>query len=105
MTPLYTLIQDLTKEAKPPDKGILSHTVYNDDRLKVVLFGFAPGEELSEHTAAMPAVLHFLGGEATVTLGGDRNEVTAGAWVHMPAKLNHAIQARTAVSMLLMLLK
>jgi len=30
----------------------------------VVVFGFAQGEELSEHTASMPAVLHFLQGEA-----------------------------------------
>ena len=47
MTP-YTHINDLAKEVQPPDKGILSRTVFNDDRLKAVLFGFAKGEELSE---------------------------------------------------------
>src|SRR5499427_9982200 len=74
MTTTYTLFSDLAKEVQPPDKGILSRTLYNDDRLKVVLFGFAQGEELSEHTASMPAVLHFLQGEATVTLGDDRTQ-------------------------------
>jgi quercetin dioxygenase-like cupin family protein len=39
--------------------------LYNDDRLKAVAFGFAQGEELSEHTASMPAILHFLLREAT----------------------------------------
>ncbi len=39
-------------------------------QLKVILVGFAQAEELSEHTASMPAVLHFLQGEATV-LGQD----------------------------------
>jgi len=45
-----------------PGKGILSRTLFNDDRLKVVGFGFAQGEELSEHTASMPAILLFLQG-------------------------------------------
>ena len=69
-TPTRTLI-DLAKEAQPPEKGILSRTLYNDDRVKAVIFGFAQGEELSEHTASMPAILHFLQGEAKLTLGDD----------------------------------
>src|SRR6516165_10682993 len=67
----YTHFSDLAKEVQPPDKGILSRTLFSDDRLKVVLFGFGQGEELSEHTASMPAVLHFLQGEAKLTLGDD----------------------------------
>ena len=101
----YTVFLDLAKETHPPDKGILSRTLSSDDRLKAVLFGFAQGEELSEHTASMPAVLHFLQGEAAVTLGGDRHEARPGTWVHMPAGLKHAVQAKTPVVMLLTLLK
>ena len=101
----YTLINDLAKESQPPDKGILSRTLHNDDRLKVVLFGFAQGEELSEHTASMPAVLHFLHGDATVTLNEDQHEARAGTWIHMPAGLKHSIQAKTPVAMLLLLMK
>jgi quercetin dioxygenase-like cupin family protein len=105
MTPSYTQILDLAQEAQPPERGILSRTLFNDDRLKVVLFAFAQAEELSEHTAAMPAVLHFLGGEARLTLDGDAVEARAGTWVHMPKGMRHAIQAKTAVIMLLLLLK
>ena len=105
MSASYTHFSDLAKEVQPPDKGILSRTLFNDDRLKAVLFGFGQGEELSEHTASMPAVLHFLQGEATVTLGDDRHEAKAGAWVHMPAGLKHSIRATTPVVMLLTLLK
>ena len=104
MTP-YTHISDLAKEVQPPDKGILSRTLFNDDRLKVVAFGFAQGEELSEHTASMPAILHFLQGEATVTFDDDRHEAKPGTWVHMPSGLRHSIQAKTPVVMLLLLLK
>jgi quercetin dioxygenase-like cupin family protein len=101
----YTLFHDLAKEVQPPDKGILSRTLFSDDRLKAVLFGFAQGEELSDHTAAMPAVLHFIQGEAKLTLGGDPLEAKTGTWVHMPKGLRHSIQAKTPVVMLLLLLK
>ena len=105
MTITYTHFTDLAQEVQPPDKGILSRTLFNDDRLKAVLFGFAQGEELSEHTASMPAVLHFLQGEARLTLGDDTLEARPGTWVHMPKGLRHSIQAKTPVVMLLLLLK
>jgi quercetin dioxygenase-like cupin family protein len=105
MATTYTHVSDLAQEVRPPDKGILSRTLFSDDRLKAVAFGFAQGEELSEHTASMPAVLHFLQGEATVTLGGDTVGANPGTWVHMPAGLRHGIRAQTPAVMLLLLLK
>jgi quercetin dioxygenase-like cupin family protein len=101
----YTHVDDLAKEVQPPEKGILSRTVYSDDRLKAVAFGFGQCEELSEHTASTPAILHFLRGEATLSLGDDTVEAKAGTWVHMPAGLKHSIAAKTPVVMLLVLLK
>jgi quercetin dioxygenase-like cupin family protein len=101
----YTHFLDLAKEVLPPDKGILSRTLFNDDRLKAVAFGFAQGEELSEHTASMPAVLHFLQGEANVTLGDETVNAKVGTWVHMTKGLRHSIQAKTPVVMVLLLLK
>ena len=78
MTP-YTHINDLATEAQPPEQGILSRTLHNDENMKAVIFGFAQGEELSEHTASMPAIL--------------------------PTGQRHSIQAKTSVVMLLLLLK
>jgi quercetin dioxygenase-like cupin family protein len=105
MTQPYVHFLDLAKEVQPPDKGILSRTMFNDDRLKAVLFGFALGEELSEHTASMPAVLHFLQGEAKLTLGDDTMEARPGTWVQMAKGTRHSIVAKTPVVMLLLLLK
>jgi quercetin dioxygenase-like cupin family protein len=105
MTTTHTYILDLVREAQPPANGILSRTLYNDDRLKAVLFGFAQGEELSEHTASMPAILHFLQGEATLTLAHETVEARSGTWVHMPKGLPHSIQAKTPVVLLLLLMK
>ena len=105
MNTTYTHFSDLAKEVQPPDKGILSRALFSDDRLKAVAFGFAQGEELSEHTASMPAVLHFLQGEARLTLGDDTVEARPGTWVHMPKDLRHSIRAKTPVVLLLLLLK
>jgi quercetin dioxygenase-like cupin family protein len=105
MSDNYTQFIDLAKEVQPPDDGILTRTLHNDDDLKAVLFGFAEGEELSEHTAAMPAILHFIQGEATLTLGAEQIEVQPGTWIHMPANLQHSVQTKTRTIMLLLLLK
>ena len=101
----YTHIIDLAKEVEPPEDGILTRTLFNNEDVKAVIFGFGQGEELSEHTASMPAILHFLQGEATLTLGDDTVEAKPGTWIHMPPELKHSVKAKTPVVMLLLLLK
>ena len=101
----YTHFLDLAKEVEPPADGILSRTIFQDDKIKAVAFGFAQDQELSEHTAEKPAMLFFVKGEATVGLGDDVQEAQAGTWVHMPAGLKHSIKAKTPVVMLLVLVK
>jgi len=101
----YTHIIDLAKEATPPEHGILSHTIFQNDDIKAVVFGFGQGDEMSEHTASKPAILHFLQGEAELTMGDDTFAVQAGSWIHMAAGLPHTVLAKTPTIMLLLLLK
>jgi quercetin dioxygenase-like cupin family protein len=89
----------LVEEA--PADSIVSRTVYKDDNVRVILFAFAPGEKLSEHTSSYPAILHFLDGEAEVTLGSESMVAHPGAWVHMAPNLPHSVAAQTDVRMLL----
>lgn len=105
MNSAYTHFVDLAKEVEPPDDGILTRTLFNDDHVKVVIFGFGQGEELSEHTASMPAILHFIQGEATLTLGDDTVESQPGSWIYMPPDLKHSVATKTPVIMLLVLFK
>jgi quercetin dioxygenase-like cupin family protein len=86
-------------------ESIVSRTLLTSDQVKAVLFGFAPGQELSEHTASTPAIIHILQGRARLTLGGAQLEAGPGTWVHMPAQLPHALVAETEVTMLLLLLR
>jgi quercetin dioxygenase-like cupin family protein len=101
----FTHFLDLAKEAEPPADGILSRTIFQDDRIKAVAFGFAAGQELSEHTAAKPALLFFVKGEASIGLGEQMKETQTGTFVHMTAGLKHSIKAKSPTVMLLVLLK
>ena len=87
-----------------PTNSILSRTIYSDPQIKVILFGFAAGQELSEHTASVPAILHILSGDIKLTLGDQTFSAQAGAWAHMDAKLPHSVLAKSQAQMLLVML-
>ncbi len=91
-------------EALPPD-SILSRTIYQDQTIKSILFGFQAGQELSEHTASVPAVLHFIQGEAEVLLGQELHKAHDGTWIHIPANLPHSIHASQETLLMLTLIR
>jgi quercetin dioxygenase-like cupin family protein len=99
------ILDDLHNEAAVPADGIISRTLHSDDHLKVVLFGFDVGQELSEHTASVPATIHILKGDAEVVIGTERRAASAGFWAWMPANMPHSIVARTKTIMLLNMVK
>ena len=100
----YSFVPDLGEIIQDiPADTIISREIYRDEKLKAILFGFATGQELSEHTASRPALLHFLQGEAQVTLGQDQFMAHTGTWVHMPAHLPHSVFAKEPTIMLLLM--
>ncbi len=105
MNESYSFFASLEAEAQIPENGILSRTLYNDDHVKVLIFGFAAGQELSAHTAPMAASLYFVRGEATLTLGADVRDVKEGSFAYMPPALVHGIAAKTPLVMLLSMYK
>jgi len=84
--------------------SIVSRTLYNGDDARVILFVFAPGQELSEHTASRPALIHILEGSGTIGLGDKTFDATPGLLVRMAPGLPHSIVAGTELRMLLYLL-
>ncbi len=97
-------VADVAQEIQMPEKGILSQTLLQREAVKVVLFAFAAGEELSEHTASRPAILHVLDGGFEVQLGEARHDCEAGAWMYMPAGLPHSLKAKSPSRLMLYLL-
>jgi quercetin dioxygenase-like cupin family protein len=105
MSSQHFFAADLIGEIEIPKQGILSRTLYSDDQVKLVLFGFSEGQELSAHTAPMPASIYFLKGEGSLTLGDEQMSVHAGSFAHMTPNLRHAIVAQTPLVMLLAMMK
>ncbi len=105
MTAPFHVEPDPAGLVEVPAAGTLSRTLHQDDDVKVVVFGFAAGEELSEHTSSRPAVIQVLSGELELTLDGETVPAGAGAWIHMSAGLRHAVRALTPAVMLLTLVR
>lgn len=89
-----------TVESTPSD-SIVSRTLYQDVNWKVILFSFSPGQELSEHTASVPAMIQIIKGKCDLSIGEDNYTAEEGAWIHMPTNTRHSIRALTPLYMLL----
>jgi quercetin dioxygenase-like cupin family protein len=103
--PAKEKVVSLADETKFAANGIVSRTLLRTETTRVVLFGFAEGQELTEHTSTQQAVIQILTGECEFSLGGKPHPVKAGDLVYMPPNLPHAVKATRPFSMLLTLTK
>jgi quercetin dioxygenase-like cupin family protein len=101
MEPAQPIVADLEAMAQVADQGIVSKSIVENEHHKIVHFTFAPGQELSEHTASVPAVIHILRGRGAVVLDGVEYEAGPGRLYYMPADLKHAVQAHEELVFLL----
>jgi len=102
--PAYTFYPDLAAETALPARGIHSQTMSKEAGLEVVLFAMAAGEQLSEHSASRPAVVHVLAGAGHLVVDGDQHALQAGSWLRMAARTPHAITAEEGLVFALYLL-
>ena len=96
-------VLSLAKETQFAANGIVSRTLLNTPEARVVLFGFAAGQELTEHTSTRRALISILSGRCEFSLAGQWHSLEAGAFVHIPPNTPHAVKATEPSSMLLTL--
>lgn len=97
-------IEDLAALIEVAPGSTVSRTVLRDQGARVVLFSFDSGEELSEHTAAVPILLTVLDGRLRVQADGDPVELRPGGLVHIGARVPHALTALEPSRMALVML-
>lgn len=95
----------LATETQFAPNGIVSRTLLKTPTGRVVLFGFAAGQELTEHTTTQHALVQVLSGTCDFALGSEWRQLKAGDTVYMPPGLPHAVKATEQFSMLLTLFK
>jgi quercetin dioxygenase-like cupin family protein len=85
------------------DHAIVSRTLLQTPQLRVVLFHFDAGQELTEHTSPHRATVQVLSGGCEFLLGTEWHLLKTGDFVHMSPGLPHAVRAAERFSMLLTL--
>lgn len=103
--PKQEKILSLADETRFAPNGIVSRTLLRTPNSRMVLFGFAEGQELTEHTSTQHATVQMLSGECEFSLAGKPHNLKAGDVVYMPPNLPHAVRATKQFSMLLTLSK
>jgi quercetin dioxygenase-like cupin family protein len=107
--PLIDLTQEkvlsLAEETQFAPNGIVSRVLLQTPAARVVLFGFAAGQELTEHTSTSHAFIQVLSGACEFSLNGEPRQLTAGDALYLPPHLPHAVKATEQFSMLLTLFR
>lgn len=100
----FNVPPDLGGEELKPD-SIVSQSLLQNEDAKVIRFVFSKGQELSEHTATVAALLQQVAGECEWGLGGETHHARPGDWVYMPPNLKHSLRAKEDCVVLLILLR
>jgi quercetin dioxygenase-like cupin family protein len=74
------------------DKPRAQH-VLRTDEAHVVVFAFAAGQELHEHTAHHPVLIQTIAGHVRLTHGDDEVDLRPGDLLHLPAMVSHSVTA------------
>lgn len=88
-----TYVHDLASMVEISAESTVSRTVLKAPGARLVLFAFAAGQELTEHTAAVPVLLQALDGHLSVTADGRTVDLRPGDVIHLSARLPHAVVA------------
>ena len=99
-----TFVPDVGSLVEVTADSTVSRTVLTADGVRLVLFSFETGQELREHTAAVPVVLQVLDGALTVSAAGRGVHLVPGGVLHLPARLPHAVVAEQPSRLLLTML-
>ncbi len=92
--PLQAPMQDVAH-------GIVSQAMLTAPGLRVTLFRFAKGQELSEHTTPARALIQVLAGVCEFTFPDRVERLKAGDLLHLPPKIPHAVRALEDMTLLI----
>ncbi|OHE85858.1 MAG: hypothetical protein A3G75_09675 [Verrucomicrobia bacterium RIFCSPLOWO2_12_FULL_64_8] len=95
----------LPEAAQFSEAGIVSRTLLDEDGVRMTLFTFTAGQQLTEHATPARALVQILSGACEFSLAGKPTALRAGDFLHMPPGLPHAVLATEAFSMLLVTIR
>lgn len=100
----FTTIPNLTDLVTVQPEATTSRTVFRAEGIRVVVFSFDAGQELTEHTAAMPVLLHVTDGRLSIKADGRTEELAPGGLMHLATRVPHAVLAHEPSHLVLTML-
>ncbi len=97
-------LADVAAMAELAADSTVSRTILKAEGARVVLFCFDTGQELTEHTAAVPVILQALDGRFEITAAGRTATLTPGGLIHLGTRTPHAVVAEEPGRLLLTML-
>ena len=85
--------------------SVVSRVILKKGTGNVTVFAFDQGQGLSEHTTPFDALVMVLEGHIVLTIGGQPVDAVPGTVTVMPANVPHAVDAKAASRMLLIMLR
>ena len=95
------VIEDLASRIDHQPNATVSKVIASEAHLRLVLFAFDAGEELTEHTASVPAVLQTVEGSVAVGASGEDHTLAVGDWLALEASEPHSVVADGQAKLLL----
>jgi quercetin dioxygenase-like cupin family protein len=105
LDPTQPGVLPLAGTAQFSEAGIVSRTLLDQDGVRVTLFAFAAGQQLTEHASPARALIQVLSGSCEFVVAGAERPLRTGDLLHLPPGTPHAVRAAEPFSMLLTLIR
>lgn len=99
------LPRNINQSIQYQEGSVVSKEIVNRATGTITLFAFDKGQGLSEHKAPYDAIVMIIDGVAEITVSGKISTVKVGEYLIMPANAPHALKAKEAFKMLLVMIK
>ncbi len=101
----HSEVYKLTSLAECQSDAVVSNTIVKKESGTVTVFAFDQQQGLSEHSTPFDALVQILEGTALIIIDGITHECHAGDTIIMPANVPHAVKAKTAFKMMLIMIR
>jgi quercetin dioxygenase-like cupin family protein len=87
------VVADLATELPITPSATTSRVVVANDAMRVVVFAFDAGEQLTEHTSTKAVAVQVLRGALRFEVAGASHDLVAGDLVYLAPNERHALEA------------
>jgi quercetin dioxygenase-like cupin family protein len=97
-------VLSLAEQVQIQEGQVVSKTLAQNNAVSITVFAFDKNEEISTHESKGDAMVTVLEGIGLFTVGGKEHIVNAGETLIMPSNVPHAVFAKEAFKMLLVVI-